>query len=165
MFAIPSGDGDAKGLQRFVVLFFVELATRPIEIGGISAVANGLWMTQIARNLADSGNGLPAGKRYLIHDGGPAVDGQFPADTDRCRRRTLTLPALSPNLNAYAERFVRSIKGTVWNGGSCLGNARCGQPFKIPWLTLMASDGTSSQRRHASREHPGMLNYHHHVAA
>jgi hypothetical protein len=58
-----------KGLQRFIVLFFIELSTRRVEIGGISAAANGLWMTQIARNLTDSVDGLLAGKRYyLIHD-------------------------------------------------------------------------------------------------
>ena len=39
----------ARGLQRFVVLFFIELSTRRVEIGGISPAANGLWMNQIAR--------------------------------------------------------------------------------------------------------------------
>ena len=36
------------GLQRFIVLFFMELSTRRIEIGGIAQKANGLWMSQIA---------------------------------------------------------------------------------------------------------------------
>src|SRR5262245_36329283 len=35
-----------RGLQRFVVLFFIELSTRRVEIGGIAATANGLWMDQ-----------------------------------------------------------------------------------------------------------------------
>ena len=48
----------AKGLQRFIVLFFIELSTRRIQIAGISVVANGLWMNQIARNLTDSVDGL-----------------------------------------------------------------------------------------------------------
>jgi len=56
------------GLQRFIVLFFIELSTRRVEIGGISAAANGLWMNQIARNVTDSVDGLLTGKRYLIHD-------------------------------------------------------------------------------------------------
>ena len=38
-----------KGLQRFIVVFFIELSTRRVEIDGISAAANGLWMNQIAR--------------------------------------------------------------------------------------------------------------------
>src|SRR3954452_1198746 len=55
-----------KGLQRFIVLFFIELSTRRVEIAGISATANGLWMSQIARNVTDSVDGLLVGKRYLI---------------------------------------------------------------------------------------------------
>ena len=50
-----------KGMQRFMVLFFIELSTRRVEIGGISSAANGLWMSQIARNLPDSVDGLLAG--------------------------------------------------------------------------------------------------------
>ena len=40
-----------KGLQRFLVLFFIELSTRKVEIAGIASAANRLWMSQIARNL------------------------------------------------------------------------------------------------------------------
>src|SRR5205085_2891573 len=40
-----------SGLTRFVVLFFMDLSTRRVEIGGIASSANGLWMSQIARNL------------------------------------------------------------------------------------------------------------------
>ena len=65
------------GLQRFIVLFFIELSTRRVEIGGISAAGNGLWMTQIARNLTDSVDGLLAGKRYLIHDRDPLFTHEF----------------------------------------------------------------------------------------
>ena len=39
------------GLKRFMVLFFMELSTRRVEIGGIASKANGLWMAQIARNV------------------------------------------------------------------------------------------------------------------
>jgi putative transposase len=56
---------DDQGLQRFIVLFFIELSTRRVEVAGISAVANGLWMSQdcSARNLTDALDGLLAGKR------------------------------------------------------------------------------------------------------
>ena len=43
-----------KGLRRFMVLFFIELSTRRVQIAAISAKANGLWMNQIARNLTDA---------------------------------------------------------------------------------------------------------------
>src|SRR5580700_5369018 len=40
-----------RGLQRFLVLFFIDLSSRKVEIAGIGAAANGLWIIQIARNL------------------------------------------------------------------------------------------------------------------
>ena len=99
----------AKGLQRFVVLFFIELSTRRVEIAGISAAANGLWMNQIARNLTMV-DGLLAGKRYLIHDRDPLFTREFQNMLKDAGVQSVKLPPQSPNLNAYAERFVRSIK-------------------------------------------------------
>jgi hypothetical protein len=66
-----------KGLQRFIVLFFIELSTRRVEIAGISSAANRLWMSQVARNLTDSVDGLVTGKRYLIHDRDPLFTDEF----------------------------------------------------------------------------------------
>jgi hypothetical protein len=57
-----------RGLDRFLVLFFIDLATRKVEIAGIAPVVNGLWMSPVARNLTDTGKEVLAGKRYLIHD-------------------------------------------------------------------------------------------------
>jgi putative transposase len=51
-----------RGLQRFIVLFFMELSTRKVEIAGIAPVADGLWMSQIARNLTDAEQGILAGE-------------------------------------------------------------------------------------------------------
>jgi putative transposase len=51
------------GLTRFMVLFFIDLSSRRVEIGGIASSANGLWMAQIARNLTDVVDGFFTGKR------------------------------------------------------------------------------------------------------
>jgi transposase InsO family protein len=101
-----------KGLRRFLILFFIELSSRRVEIGGISAAANGLWMSQVARNLTDSVDGLLAGKRYLIHDRDPLFTDEFLSTLKNAGVESLKLPPRSPNLNAHAERFVRSIKET-----------------------------------------------------
>jgi len=98
------------GLQRFIVLFFIELSTRKVEIGGISRTANGLWMSQIARNLTYVGEGIVSGKGYLIHDRDPLFTTEFVKVLADVGVKTVKLPRRSPNLNAYAERFVRSIK-------------------------------------------------------
>jgi putative transposase len=94
-----------SGLTRFVVLFFIELSTRRVEIGGIASSPNGLWMSQIARNLTDAIDGFFTGKRYLIHDRDPLYTTDFLTIL-----AGFGIPPRSPNLNAYAERFVRTIK-------------------------------------------------------
>jgi len=99
-----------RGLQRFVVLFFIELSTRRVEIAGIAATVNGFWMDQIGRNLTDSVDGILDGKRYLIHDRDPLFTGEFLETIASVGIESVKLPPRSPNLNAYAERFVRSIK-------------------------------------------------------
>jgi transposase InsO family protein len=81
-----------------------------VEIAGVAQVANGLWMSQIARTLTDSENGILTGKRYLIHDRDPLFTAEFLNMIADAGVESVKLPSRSPNLNAYAERFVRSIK-------------------------------------------------------
>jgi putative transposase len=104
-----------RGLQRFLVLFFIDLSTRKVEIAGIAPGANGLWMSQIARNLTDSEDGILTGKRYLIHDRDPLFTAEFLNMIADAGVESVKLPPRSPNLNAYAERFVRSIKESCLN--------------------------------------------------
>jgi transposase InsO family protein len=99
-----------RGLRRFVILFFIDLSTRKVEIAGIAQVADGLWMSQIARNLTDAEQGILTGKRYLIHDRDPLFTAEFLNMIPEAGVESVKLPPRSPNLNAYAERFVRSIK-------------------------------------------------------
>jgi transposase InsO family protein len=99
-----------KGLQRFVVLFFMELSTRRVTLGGVAKCPNGLWMAQIARNLTDAVDGFFTGKRFLIHDRDPLYTTPFLGILASTGVQSVKLPPRSPNLNAYAERFVRTIK-------------------------------------------------------
>jgi putative transposase len=99
-----------RGLQRVVVLFFIELSSRRVEVAGIASAANGLWMEQIGRNLTDAETGILAGKTYLIHDRDPLFTAGFISLLAASGVESVKLPPRSPNLNAHAERFVRSIK-------------------------------------------------------
>lgn len=51
-----------------MVLFFLDLSTRQVEIAGIASAANGLWMSQIGRKVTDAVDGILLDKRCLIHD-------------------------------------------------------------------------------------------------
>jgi len=99
-----------RGLQRFLVLFSIELSSRRVQVAGIARQANGLWMSQIARDLTDAEEGIFLGKRYLIHDRDPLFTAEFLNMLGEVGIESVKLPPRSPNLNAYAERFVRTIK-------------------------------------------------------
>jgi hypothetical protein len=90
------------GLRRFMVLFFIELSTRRVQIAGFSAVANGLWMNQIGRKLTDAVDGLLKGKHYLIHDRDPLFTAEFLSTLAETGTKSVKLPPRSPNLNSYA---------------------------------------------------------------
>src|SRR5215831_18130332 len=67
-------------------------------------------MTQIARNVTDEVDGFLKGKRYLIHDRDPLYTREFLTMLAEQGIESAKLPPRSPNLNAHAERFVRTIK-------------------------------------------------------
>ena len=98
------------GFVRYLVLFVIDLKTRRVHIAGISSSADGAWMAQIARNLTDQAAGPLRGYSHLIVDRDPLYTAQFQSLLASAKVGLVRLPANSPNLNAYAERFVRSIK-------------------------------------------------------
>jgi transposase InsO family protein len=68
------------------------------------------WMKQVARNLIDPVAGFLRGTRLLIHDRASLFNQQFRQLLASAQVEGLRLPARSPNLNAFAERFMRSIQ-------------------------------------------------------
>jgi transposase InsO family protein len=99
----------ASGLVSIYVLFFIHLQTRKVVLGGLTHAPNEAWIKQVARNVTGV-TGELGNARYLIHD----RDGKYTEGFDRILEwagiEPLKLPARSPNLNAYAERWIRSVK-------------------------------------------------------
>lgn len=81
-------------------------------------------MAQFGRQLVDGFDGFLNGKRYLIHDRDPLFTKQFRDILGSAGVECVRLPARSPNLNAYAERFVRSIKTECLNQMILFGEKR-----------------------------------------
>jgi putative transposase len=98
------------GLVRYHVLFVIDLASRRVEIAGIVHQPHEAWMLQAARNLTDAIDGFLLGKRYLIMDRDPLFTSAFRTMLADSGVQSVRLPSRSPNLNAYAERFVRSVR-------------------------------------------------------
>jgi putative transposase len=111
------------GLVTYYVLVVMELSTRRVHIAGITLHPTDAFMAQCARQLTDPIDGFLLGRRYLIHD----RDTKFLHGFDRMLRASgvepVVLPPRSPNLNAYCERFVRSIKDEALNQMIVIGEA------------------------------------------
>jgi hypothetical protein len=104
-----------KGLVRCMVFFAIELSSRKVEILGVKLDPDGQWMMQIARNITDYECGFLKDKKYLIHDRDPLYTYDFHEILKSVGIEPIKLPAQSPNLNAYAERFVKTIKEECLN--------------------------------------------------
>ncbi len=99
-----------RGLVTYYVFFVIELSSRRVHVAGITRNPNEAWMMQVGRNLTDPVDGFLAGKRLLLIDRDSKYSQAFRQLLSSWGVRPMRLPARSPNLNAYAERFVRSIK-------------------------------------------------------
>ena len=99
-----------RGLVTYYVLFFIHLESRRVDIGGITVHPDERWMQQIARNVTMEGCGALRDCRYLLHDRDSKYSQSFRAIIASGQVEPLALPARSPNLNAYSERWVRSVK-------------------------------------------------------
>ncbi len=98
------------GLVTYYVLFFIHLGSRKIHIAGVTPHPNEQWMIQIARNITMEEWGFLSPGHYLIHDRDGKYCPAFQHILDTAGVKRVPLPPRSPNLNAYAERWGRSVK-------------------------------------------------------
>jgi transposase InsO family protein len=98
------------GLVTYYVLFFIHLGSRKIPVAGTTPHPHAPWMRQIVRNVTMEEWGFLVPGQYLIHDRDGKYSPVFQQIIDAARVTRVPLPPRSPNLNAYAERWVRSVK-------------------------------------------------------
>jgi len=99
-----------KGLTTCYVLFFIHLESRQVKLAGFTPYPDQEWMEQQARNMTMEEWGSMRGCRYLLQDRDAKFCESFRELIRAGSVSPLRLPARSPNLNAYAERWVRSVK-------------------------------------------------------
>jgi len=102
-------------LVTYYVLVVIELSSRKIDVAGITPGPDSAFMMQVGRNLTDPLDGFLLGKRFLILDRDQKFAAEFRGLVDDAGTRVIRLPYRSPNLNAYIERFVLSIKSECLN--------------------------------------------------
>ena len=136
-----------RGLLTHYVLFVIALADRAVHIAGITTRPDEAWMLQVGRNLTDENSGALATKRYLIIDRDTKYSRRFRGLVEEGGTEVIRLPPRSPNLNAYAERFVRSIKE------ECLGKM-----IFVGQASLSRAITQYMTHFHAERNHQGLEN-------
>src|SRR5680860_706061 len=109
---------DSATLRRFHVLFFIEIGSRRVHLGGITTNPTGPWTTQAARNFLMN---IDRQFRFVIHDGAGQYAGSFDAVFEADGMSAITTPPRAPMANAYAERWVRTLRHelldrtVIWN--------------------------------------------------
>ncbi|MEO2031580.1 MAG: integrase core domain-containing protein, partial [Planctomycetaceae bacterium] len=170
-----------NGLVTFYVLAVMHLKTRSVQIAGITPSPNATWMQQVCRNLTDTEDGFLKDASHLIVD----RDTSFIALRDFIDQNTDTevvlLPPKSPNLNAYMERWFRSLKSEcvdrmIFFGQRSLENAvheyvehyhseRNHQGLGNELIEPTANVGAVAGRIECRERLGGMLKYYHRRAA
>ena len=137
-----------RGLVTFYVLLVMELSSRRVYFAGATPNPNAKWMMQIARNLTDPVDGFTSGKRFIIIDRDRKYCDEFRVMLENAGTEPLRLPPRSPNLNAWAERFIRSIKEKCLNRMIFFGEQ-----------SLRRSITQYIAHYHAERNHQGLDNH------
>ncbi len=138
----------------------MDLQSRRVQIAGIVQEPYEAWMFQVLRNLIDGVDGFLLPHHYLIMDRDPVFTQEFRARLTRAGIEPIRLPRRSPNLNAFVERFNRSIKEECLDRVIPLGDAHLRElvrEYVAHYHEERPHQGLSSRLIAASTDHRGPL--------
>ena len=104
-----------RGLVTFYTVFVIDLASRRVQVVGSTPHPHALFMQQVSRTLTAADDGFLSGHRVLICDRDAKWSAPVRARLGEAGIRVVQTPYRAPNANAFAERFVRSIKHECLN--------------------------------------------------
>jgi len=122
---------DSIWLRRLYVLFFIELDTRRVHLAGVTANPSSAWVTQQARNLllvvAERGWRV----RFLVRDRDAKFCRGFDDVFGAEGAEVLVTPVQAPNANAYAERWIRTVRAECLDWLLIVGRGHLEQVLRI----------------------------------
>jgi transposase InsO family protein len=101
---------DTLGLKRLYLLFFIELGRRRVWITGVTDHPNGAWVAQQARNVTAAFEDDGVQIEFLLRDRDTKYVSSFDTVFTGAGAQVLRTPYRTPNANAHAERFVRTVR-------------------------------------------------------
>ena len=134
-----------RGLVTYYVLFFIEVGSRRVSLGGITRHPDSCWMEQVARNATMEDTGYLNGCRYLLHDRDKKFCREFRETLAAGGVKCTPIPARSPNLNAHAERWVRSIKEECLSKLILFGETSLRRAVSDFWNTIIKRETTKAK--------------------
>lgn len=111
----------ARGLVTHYILFAIDLATRAVEIAGVTTNPDAQFMAQVARNLTDPIDGFLRQKKRFVIDRDSKFGLHFRNILTAAGVEVVQTAVRAPNMNAFSERFVRTIKDECLSRMICFG--------------------------------------------
>jgi hypothetical protein len=134
------------------VLFVLEVSTCRVHILGVTANPTGEWVAQRARTLLmDLADGIEQ-FRFLVRDRDAMLTGTFDAILASEGIRILRTPMRAPRANAFAERWVATVRRELLDRMLLLGRRQLQIALLARWRTTTSIGPTGHSARHRRRE-------------